>query len=417
MPIRLLRHVFAMLLLLALCARPSSAHMELRALLDLDDDPATGCTVATPEGPFAGVEIVATSEVVTDIVPVVERIELLDCHGGVTEVEVAPGTKGGVPYAVGLGAGGFDAIETFVPLAGLPGAAGRPIRVGFTATEPELGAADALLTADGRPGGAAIRVPRGSSVVAVPTLGEWGLLALTLAMAMAGAIALRRRGSRTSRTFAIALLVLGGGLSAFQVARATLPPDGDLSAWTLDLLRAIDVDDPSAIPPAAADGSEGANLLRAYGAVADGVLYLRVDVDLSLAPILRSSGHSTFIPGGGPVAVDGLMQVADFDDTQLQGGTVMLLSRPDGASETLAVNTAGTAITAVWDEPTTTFTLSGADSLAHYQQVLRSVTYDNSTPVPQVGARTVIFIVRDDNAAGVLVGSSVRIEASARNPG
>ncbi|MEP7013738.1 MAG: IPTL-CTERM sorting domain-containing protein [Acidobacteriota bacterium] len=414
MPIRLLRNVFALLLLLAFCARPSLAHMELRALLDLDDDPTTGCAVATPEGPFAGVEIVATSEVVTDIVPVVERIELLDCQGGVTQVEVAPGTKGGVPYAVGLGVGGFDAIETFVPLAGLPGAAGRPIRVGFTATEPELGAADALVTANGRPGGAAIRVPRGESVVAVPTLGEWGLLALALGMALAGAIALRRRGSRS---FAIALLVLGGGLGAFQIARATLPPDGDLSAWTLDLLRAIDVDDPSAIPPAAADGSEGANLLRAYGAVADGVLYLRVDVDLSLSPILRSSGHSTFVPGGGPVAVDGLIQVADFDDTQLQGGTVMLLNRPDGAAETLAVNTAGTAITAVWDEPTTTFTLSGADSLAHYQQVLRSVTYDNSTPVPQAGARTVIFIVRDDNAAGVFLESSVRIEASARNPG
>ncbi|HXU33270.1 MAG TPA: IPTL-CTERM sorting domain-containing protein [Thermoanaerobaculia bacterium] len=415
MPIRLLRHVFALLLLLAFCSRPSSAHMDLRALLDLDDDPTTGCTVATPEGPFAGVEIVATSEVVTDIVPVVEGIELLDCQGNVTEVEVAPGTKGGVPYAVGLGAGGFDAIETFVPLAGLPGVSGnRPIRVGFVAEEPELEAADALLTANGQAAGAVIRVPRGASVVAVPTLGEWGLLALALGMASAGAIALRRRGLRA---LSIALLVLGGGLGAFQIARATLVPDGDLSAWTADLLRAIDVDDPSAVPPAAADASEGANLLRAYGAIEDGVLYLRVDVNLALSPILRSSGHSTFTPGGGPVAVDALLTVADFDDTQLQGGTVTLLARPDGAAETLAVSTAGTAITAVWDEPTTTFTLSGADSLAHYQQVLRSVTYDNSTPVPQVGARTVIFTVRDDNSTGVPVESSVRIEASARNPG
>src|SRR6185295_5291930 len=223
MPIRLLRHVFALLLLLAFCSRPSSAHMDLRALLDLDDDPTTGCTVATPEGPFAGVEIVATSEVVTDIVPVVEGIELLDCQGNVTEVEVAPGTKGGVPYAVGLGAGGFDAIETFVPLAGLPGVSGnRPIRVGFVAEEPELEAADALLTANGQAAGAVIRVPRGASVVAVPTLGEWGLLALALGMASAGAIALRRRGLRA---LSIALLVLGGGLGAFQIARATLVPD------------------------------------------------------------------------------------------------------------------------------------------------------------------------------------------------
>jgi hypothetical protein len=391
--------------------------MELRALLDLDDDPATGCAVATPEGPFAGVEIVATSEVVTDIVPVVERIELLDCQGGVTEVKVAPGTKGGVPYAVGLGAGGFDAIETFVPLAGLPGGPGnRPIRMGFVAEEPDLQAADALLSANGQAAGAAIRVPRGASVVAVPALGAIGLPALALGMALAGAIALRRRGSRALSIGLLGLAVGLGGLGGLGVARATLPPDGDLSAWTLDLLRAIDIDDPSAAPPAAADASEGANLLRAYGAVADGVLYLRVDVDLSLSPILRSSGHSTFVPGGGPVAVDGLLEVADFDDAELQGGTVTLLTRPDGAAETLAASTSGTAVTAVWDDPTATITLSGADSLTHYQQVLRSVAYDNSAPVPEASPRAVLFIVRDDNSAGVPLEASVRIEA-ARNPG
>jgi hypothetical protein len=293
------------------------------------------------------------------------------------------------------------------------GLTGQPFSVWVNLSVRQLErpeAADAVLTTDGRPGGATIRVPRGASVVAVPTLGEWGLLALALGLALAGAMALRRR----SRSLAFVLLTLSAGLG---IARATLVPDGDLSAWTADLLRAIDVDDPSAAPPAAADGAEGANLLRAYGAVADGVLYLRVDVDLSLSPILRSSGHSTFLPGGGPVAVDGLLTVADFDDTQLQGGTVTLLARPDGAAETLAIDTSGTAITAAFDEPTTTFTLSGTDSLAHYQQVLRSVTYDNSTPVPQVGARTVIFTIRDDKSTGVPLESSVRIEAAARNPG
>ncbi len=398
--------LLVLLAVLALLPRSASAHLELKALLDLDHDAATGCTIATPEGTFPGVEIVATSEVVTDIVPVVEGIELEDCQGMITEVEVAPGTKGGVPYAVGLGAGGFDAIETFVPLAGLPGASGNgPIRVGIVAEEPDLAVADALLSTDGQSGGAAILVPRGASVVAVPTLGSLALLALALGLGLAGAIALRRRAPRTA--LGLALLATAVGLGG--VARATLPPDGDLSAWTLDLLRATDPDDSVAHPASPADAPEGANLLRAYGQLEDGVLYLRIDADLALTPILRSSGHSTFTVGGGPVAVDALVEVADFDDTLLQGGSAQLLTRPEGNAETLAVTTAGTAIAAVWNNGTATLTLTGADTLAHYQQVLRSVTYANTSGVLDPLPRAVEMIVRDDNAPGVPLEASVRI--------
>ncbi len=404
MPHRPSFRILSLFAVLALGARSASAHLALKALLDLDHDASTGCAVATPEGTFPGVEIVATSEVVTDIVPVVEGIELEDCLGTITEVEVAPGIKGGVPYAVGLGAGGFDAIETFVPLAGLPGASGNgPIRVGIVAEEPDLAVADALLSADGQGGGGAILVPRGASIVAVPTLGSLSLMLFALGLGLAGAIALRRRAPRT----ALALLATTVGWGG--VARATLPPDGDLSAWTLDLLRATDPDDPIAHPASPADAPEGANLLRAYGQVEDGVLYLRVDADLALSPILRSSGHATFAVGGGPVAVDALVEVADFDDTLLQGGTVQLLTRPEGNAETLAATTAGTAITAVWNNATATITLTGADTLAHYQQVLRSVTYANSSSVLDPLPRAVEMIVRDDNAPGIPLLASVQI--------
>ncbi len=406
MPHRPSYRILALFAVLALLARSSSAHLELKVLLDLDHDASTGCTIATPEGTFPGVEIVATSEVVTDIVPVIEGIELLDCQGTITEVEVAPGTKGGVPYAVGLGVGGFDAIETFVPLAGLPGASGNgPIRVGIVAEEPDLAVADALLSIDGQRDGAEILVPRGASVVAVPTLGSLSLMVFALGLGLAGAIALSRRAPRT----ALGIALLATTVALAGVARATLPPDGDLSAWTLDLLRATDPDDSVTHPASPADAPEGANLLRAYGQVEDGVLYLRVDADLALSPILRSSGHSTFIVGGGPVAVDALVEVADFDDTLLEGGTAQLLTRPEGNAETLAANTAGTAITAVWNNGTATLTLTGADTLAHYQQVLRSVTYANSSGVLDPLPRAVEFIVRDDNASGIPLLSSVRI--------
>src|SRR6185295_670142 len=82
------RHSFARIalaiaLLVGLWARPGLAlHIEIDALLDL------------------GVERVAVSELIVDVVPVVEFITLRDCEGHETEVEVE---KGGIPYAVGGG--------------------------------------------------------------------------------------------------------------------------------------------------------------------------------------------------------------------------------------------------------------------------------------------------------------------------
>src|SRR5262249_28525770 len=53
-----------------------------------------------------------------------------------------------------------------------------------------------------------------------------------------------------------------------------------------------------------------------------------------------------------------------------------------GDGDVLAANTAGTSIGAVYSAATETLTLSGSDTLAHYQQVLATVTFQSTALNP-----------------------------------
>src|SRR5262249_61550578 len=78
-----------------------------------------------------------------------------------------------------------------------------------------------------------------------------------------------------------------------------------------------------------------------------------------------------------------LIAVTDADGTPLTGATVHIAGGTfAGDGDLLAANTAGTSITAVWDDATETLTLSGSDTLANYQQVLQSVTFESSSDNP-----------------------------------
>jgi hypothetical protein len=57
------------------------------------------------------------------------------------------------------------------------------------------------------------------------------------------------------------------------------------------------------------------------------------------------------------------------------------------------------AITGTWDAGTGTLTLSGTDTVANYQAVLRSVTYTNSSATPNMATRTVSFTASDGTSA------------------
>ena len=90
--------------------------------------------------------------------------------------------------------------------------------------------------------------------------------------------------------------------------------------------------------------------------------------------------------------------VSDVDNQTLASATVSI-SSGFFAGDVLAATTAGTSITASYNAATGVLTLTGTDTLAHYQQVLDSVTYastsDNPTNFGADTSRTITWVVND----------------------
>jgi hypothetical protein len=105
---------------------------------------------------------------------------------------------------------------------------------------------------------------------------------------------------------------------------------------------------------------------------------------------------TTFTEDGGAVAVaDADATLSDLDNANLASLSVTITNQLDGSSEVLAANTVGTSITASYDSATGVLTLSGSDTVANYQQVLRTVTYDNSSQNPDTTTRVITFVAND----------------------
>ena len=96
-----------------------------------------------------------------------------------------------------------------------------------------------------------------------------------------------------------------------------------------------------------------------------------------------------------------------MDNANLASATVTITNQLDGAAEVLAANTAGTSIVAAYDSGTGVLSLTGADTVANYQMVLRTVTYDNSTVGANPTNRLVEFVVNDGTTNSVIAATTV----------
>jgi hypothetical protein len=74
---------------------------------------------------------------------------------------------------------------------------------------------------------------------------------------------------------------------------------------------------------------------------------------------------------------------------------VTITNPQNGSSEVLAANTAGTSLVAAWDSGSSTLAISGSAPSSEFQQVLRSVTYNNTSQNPGTTARLVEFVAND----------------------
>ncbi len=114
----------------------------------------------------------------------------------------------------------------------------------------------------------------------------------------------------------------------------------------------------------------------------------------------------SFTEAGGAVTLSGAVAVSDPDNLSLAGATVKITGGTfAGDGDVLAATTAGTAILASYNSTTETLTLSGSDTLAHYQGVLDTVTFNagqNPTDFGSDPTRTVTWVLNDGGASNNL---------------
>src|SRR5262249_51320196 len=94
-------------------------------------------------------------------------------------------------------------------------------------------------------------------------------------------------------------------------------------------------------------------------------------------PTLSGIATASFTEKGGAKTLSPAASVFDVDSLTLGGATVQIVGGTfAGDGDVLATSTAGTSITANYNSSTETLTLTGSDTLAHYQTVLDRITFN-----------------------------------------
>jgi hypothetical protein len=112
-----------------------------------------------------------------------------------------------------------------------------------------------------------------------------------------------------------------------------------------------------------------------------------------------------FTEGGGTVTLSPGATLSDTHSSTLISATVSVSGGFAGDGDVLGFTTAGTSITASYDAAAELLTLTGTDTLAHYQNVLDSVAFASGADPTNSGGnptRTVTWTVDDGSASNNL---------------
>jgi hypothetical protein len=117
---------------------------------------------------------------------------------------------------------------------------------------------------------------------------------------------------------------------------------------------------------------------------------------------------------GAPVTLSPGLVTGDPDSALLAGATVAISGGTfTGDGDFLTAITNGTSIAAAYNQATETLTLSGSDTLANYQQVLRTVAFGSTNANPGDGqvfpTRTITWVLSDAVASSAQVKSTVTL--------
>ncbi|QQG65847.1 cadherin-like domain-containing protein [Desulfobulbus oligotrophicus] len=120
-------------------------------------------------------------------------------------------------------------------------------------------------------------------------------------------------------------------------------------------------------------------------------------------PVLSTGSEIEYTENDPPQTVDSGLTITDLDDDQMARARVAI-SSGFVSGDVLAVDVSNTNISAHYDADTGLLTLEGVDTIAHYQQVLRSLTYASTSDDPTDDAtstsRTLTYTVQDNGSSG-----------------
>ncbi len=148
--------------------------------------------------------------------------------------------------------------------------------------------------------------------------------------------------------------------------------------------------------------------LAADGEVEDyAVTILLPPPELDLNGPAAGTGYNTTWENAGPVTIAAAAAtVVDLDGSNLTSLTATIVSGAN-ANNVLSANTAGTSISQSYNAGTGVLTLSGVDTAAAYQTVLRTVQYHRTAPLGPPDTVTVNFTATDAQGSGEIAVATV----------
>ncbi|PAU65348.1 DUF4347 domain-containing protein, partial [Pseudomonas indica] len=134
--------------------------------------------------------------------------------------------------------------------------------------------------------------------------------------------------------------------------------------------------------------------------------------------VSTSGGTTAFTEGAGAVAIDSGLTLSDPDSASLTSATVSITGNFMSGQDVLAfVNNGSTMgnITGSYNAATGVLTLTsagGSATLAQWQAALRSVTYSNTSDLPNTSTRTVSIVVNDGTSDSNTATKQVSVTAT-----
>ncbi|HWC88561.1 MAG TPA: hypothetical protein VG433_02870, partial [Pirellulales bacterium] len=123
-----------------------------------------------------------------------------------------------------------------------------------------------------------------------------------------------------------------------------------------------------------------------------------------------NGGSATFVQAGSPAVLAPNLSLMDTNGALVQSVTITIDNEFDGASEVLLANPLGTNITPTYNGDT--LTLTGPDTVADYEQVLRTVAYFDAIEPANTTTRQITFALTDANDSTAQATQSVIIDVA-----